>query len=89
MTRALAITTNSEGHHVLSEITFYDDSELPSINYDYMVFFDKTLNYQLKLRACGVNGVIFADNEDPTKFISLAGPSGKEITGLRLLELVF
>lgn len=58
----------------LSEIKFFDDSELPTINYDYMVFFDNTKNYQFKLRACGVNGVIFADNEDPSNFIFLAVP---------------
>ena len=62
----------------LSEATFYDDSELPTINYDYMVFFSNTNNYQFKLRACGVNGVIFADNADPTKFIFLAVPDRED-----------
>ena len=61
----------------LSEATFYGNSELPSINSDapnYRTFFSATSAYHLKLRVCGTDGVIMADNTDPTKFLFMAVP---------------
>ena len=65
----------------LSEATFYGTSELPSINSDapnYRTFFTATSAYHLKLRVCGVNGVIMAENAAPANFIFLAVPDRED-----------
>ena len=60
----------------LSEATFYGNSELPSINSNYMTFFSTVSAHSL--RACGVDGVVMVDNADNTKFIFLAVPDRED-----------
>lgn len=60
----------------LSEATFYDNSELPSINSDYMTFYSTVSAHYL--RACGVDGVVMMDNADQSKFIFIAVPDRED-----------
>ena len=60
----------------LSEATFYGNSELPSINSDYITFYSTVSAHYL--RACGVEGVVMVDNADQSKFIFLAVPDRED-----------
>lgn len=60
----------------LSEAKFYGNSELPSINPNYLTFYSTISAHYL--RACGVDGVVMVDNADQSKFIFIAVPDRED-----------